>query len=415
MTPPTIKQLRTLRDEVRSAAKSVDLAVFKDEHYGHEDEYDARGVVSGAQALATDVATLTKGPKTFLQNSSHAERERLVDSFESLRDALTSGQMQRAAEHIDALQRALTRCGQTEERLSKTQEECSNRLETIQQRQSDLAAHEETVQRQQDEAETALTTAQKTREKIDSVAEEVNTAHQNVTELLTEAKSHEEVVERFSQRVSDREKQLDTQQSETDAFNSRLNTIEKTHEQLQGDAEELIASARTALQYKTAEGLNEAFQEKYLEAKRPALRAGWITGAGLFTVSAIGIGIWIFVTGNETLQSVLGRLALIPVLMAGAWFCASQFVKQKNITEDYAYKSVLTKSLVGFADQLSTNTDKGREYSDYIRTVLAEIHRDPLRKRREPKSGNPAENHSYIVDEVIKKLRDRLDAEQSSK
>lgn len=134
----------------------------------------------------------------------------------------------------------------------------------------------------------------------------------------------------------------------------------------------------------------------------------------MFTLGAIGIGVWIFLTGDGTLQSVLGRLALIPVLMAAAWFCASQFVKQKNLTEDYAYKSVLTKSLVGFADQLSTDTDKGKEYSDYIRTVLAEIHRDPLRKRRESATEKPDSDYPSIADEVIKKLRDRLDVEQKS-
>ena len=78
----------------------------------------------------------------------------------------------------------------------------------------------------------------------------------------------------------------------------------------------------------------------------------------------------------------MGRIALLPFPIAGAIFCANQFVKQKNIIEDYAYKMVLSKAIVGFSEQIKKHgADDGQEYIHYIKTVLEEIHKDPLRDR----------------------------------
>ena len=40
----------------------------------------------------------------------------------------------------------------------------------------------------------------------------------------------------------------------------------------------------------------------------------------------------------------------------------------------------MAKSLVGFSDQLSSVTEKGEEYQHFIKSVLSQIHNDPLRK-----------------------------------
>ena len=74
---------------------------------------------------------------------------------------------------------------------------------------------------------------------------------------------------------------------------------------------------------------------------------------------------------------------MVPFTILAAIFCANQYVKQKNLAEDYAYKAVLTKSIVAFSDELRENDEKG--YSEYISTVLKEIHQDPLRKRGKEK------------------------------
>ena len=86
---------------------------------------------------------------------------------------------------------------------------------------------------------------------------------------------------------------------------------------------------------------------------------------------------------------------MIPLPIIAAIFCANQYVKQKNLIEDYAYKMVLAKSIVGFSEQLKKDPseDKG-EYIHYMKVALEEIHKDPLRKRDQKPVENKIENFS---------------------
>ena len=74
---------------------------------------------------------------------------------------------------------------------------------------------------------------------------------------------------------------------------------------------------------------------------------------------------------------------MIPLTLAGAMFCARQYVKQKNLIEDYAYKTVLAKSIVAFSEELRQG--ESNNYSEYISVMLKEIHQDPLRTRGKEK------------------------------
>lgn len=105
----------------------------------------------------------------------------------------------------------------------------------------------------------------------------------------------------------------------------------------------------------------------------------WLRGALLFMSIAVGMGIWV-VLGNKDigLGLAISRITIIPVVLSGAWFCAAQYVKYRNIREDYGYKAVLSKSMIAFMDHLPEDA-KG----DYLKTVLTEIHKDPLRKRHD--------------------------------
>ncbi len=71
------------------------------------------------------------------------------------------------------------------------------------------------------------------------------------------------------------------------------------------------------------------------------------------------------------------------------YFCISQYNKQKTIIEDYAYKTVIAKAIVGFSEQIKKNQNENTdEYVTYMKTALAEIHQDPLRKRSKNNSTN---------------------------
>ena len=210
---------------------------------------------------------------------------------------------------------------------------------------------------------------------------------EEIEELLSNSKSHSEVIETFSKKISKRESQLEDQEVFTNNYKEQLTQYSEERNKLLAQAQELIKSAKQALEYKTAEGLSAAFSEKYGEAKSDKTASRWIVGATLFVIASMIIGIWVVTEKDISIEVVIGRVSLLPILLAGAWFCAGQYVKLKNIAEDYAYKSVLTKSIVGFSEQLSTKDGNGEEYSHYIKSVLEQIHNDPLRKHATKDAG----------------------------
>jgi hypothetical protein len=150
----------------------------------------------------------------------------------------------------------------------------------------------------------------------------------------------------------------------------------------------LINEAKAALNYKNAEGLSAAFSEQLEETKSKKNTIGWLAGAIIFLGITILIGVWIITgwwidttasTENQMLLNLIGRLSMIPFTITGSIFCANQYTKQKNLIEDYAYKTTIAKSMVAFSEELR-NKDPER-YAEYISTILKEIHQDPLRKR----------------------------------
>ena len=106
---------------------------------------------------------------------------------------------------------------------------------------------------------------------------------------------------------------------------------------------------------------------------------------------------------TDRLYTLIGRLSLIPFTLLGALFCANQYVKQKNLIEDYAYKAVLSKSIVAFSENLRDNDPE--KYAEYISIVLREIHQDPLRKRGKDKDDEiTIKDSTGIVNKVVKEV-----------
>ena len=57
-------------------------------------------------------------------------------------------------------------------------------------------------------------------------------------------------------------------------------------------------------------------------------------------------------------------------------------MKNKNITEDYAYKTVLAQSIIGFSEQLNTEDPSDTSYQEYVKKMLDEIHQHPLKNHK---------------------------------
>lgn len=407
MDLPSINQLRELRDSISTSLRTIKPAQNSGQKYGTESEYTAKGVVAGVDALNTDLSALLRTPARFIQLSTHAERTGLIQSFTNIQTHITSKNIAQLAlvidqakslmrvygvrdsserkeeflSHIDDMQKKCDTLSnyiddlkenkdkgiELNSNINKVYEDLINKIEILEDKASEISSLFSEAQEARDNSVNYLVNDKKNTEIINS--------------LLSESKSHKEVIESFSKRVEKREAQLDAQEEKTEQYNKQLKEYGLSQEKLLDKANSLIESAKTALEYKTAEGLSAAFSERYIEAKNDKSTKWWVTTSGVFVLLAIAVGIWIVWEKNLDIDAIGGRLSLLPILLGSAWFCAGQYIKQRNIAEDYAYKSVLAKSIVGFSDQLASESPKGEEYSHYIKSVLEEMHNDPLRKR----------------------------------
>lgn len=163
---------------------------------------------------------------------------------------------------------------------------------------------------------------------------------------------------------------------------------------------DLIAQAEKALSLKSAEGISAAFSAHYETTSDKWVLQGWVIGAVLFIASAIALTAWI-VNNNDSdnLNALIGRIVAVGISITGATFCAKQFVKQKNIQEDYAYKSVLAKSVVAFTEEIKKRDDK--KVAAYLEKVLSEIHKDPLRGRQNVMDKEFGLNAPELVEKLV--------------
>lgn len=407
MDIPSINQLRELKNSISKSLRTIKPSQYPDVKYGNENEFTAKGVVAGVDALVTDLSALLKTPARFVQQSSHSERSTLVKLFTNLQSHITSKNIAQLALVVDQTKAVMRVYGvrssneRKEEFLChvdelqkkcelltgyvddlKTNKESGDELNaSVEKTFEDLTKKVGDLTDKGSEISTLLAEAQESRDRSVKYLATDQKNTEEITSLMGECKSHKEIIESFSKRVEKRESQLDSQEEKTNQYNSLLGKYKLTQDEYINRANSLIESAKTALGYKTAEGLSAAFSEKYREAKNDKSTKWWIAISGVFVALAVGVGVWIVWEKDLKIDAIAGRLSLLPILLGGAWFCAGQYIKQRNIAEDYAYKSVLAKSIVGFSEQLSSESSKGDEYSHYIKSVLEEMHNDPLRKR----------------------------------
>lgn len=409
----TINQIREKRDNIREKIKSLNLNDYSSTEYGSESEYTFKGIIAGIEELLTDISTLTKYPNKFIKLSTYNERNDIysylnriemhlespsnyLNHFESLKTKIRSYNVRNISERqIEfeneiaevrkiklQLQQVLNETKEVEENISELYESIKSRQDDSNERFSEINTELESIIERKDELIEASEKLESTNDNLDSIKENASENLQEITDLLTESKSNEKLITSFANKIQDREKKLDNLEQNTNLNNEKLEEYKNERILILKEAEELIESAKKALNYKTAEGISASFQEQYDDSNNWRIFGSWIIGAIVSLIGTIALGIWILNTKDDSIGILLGRISLLPLPIIGAVFCANQYTKQKNIIEDYAYKMVLSKAIVGFSEQLKKNSsDDNEEYVHYIKTALGEIHKDPLRKR----------------------------------
>tara|TARA_R110000822_G_scaffold44229_4_gene118871 strand:+ start:1153 stop:2484 length:1332 start_codon:yes stop_codon:yes gene_type:complete len=432
----SIKQIREKRDSIRERIKELDLKDYSSNNYGRENEYTFRGLIGGIEALLTDISTLTRYPSKFVKISTYKERNNIytyltqieaylespvnyLPQFEALKVLLRNYnvryfsdrqvEFEKEIEEVRKiklqLQQVLVDSKELNENIEETNSALSEKLEKSNKKLTEIESALEKVIERKDELTKQSELLETVNTNLSSIKETASQNLEEITESLVESKSNEKLITSFANKVQDREKRLDDLEQKSETNNKKLDEYENERKSILLEAKNLIESSKKALNYTTAEGISASFQGQYENSNNKWIFGSWILGALICLIGTVSLGIWILQTNPNNIGLLVGRISLLPLPIIGAVFCANQYTKQKNIIEDYAYKMVLSKAIVGFSEQLKKNgTDGNEEYVHYIKTALEEIHRDPLRKRDSKKSGEVKESNLKDLVEMAERI-----------
>lgn len=168
---------------------------------------------------------------------------------------------------------------------------------------------------------------------------------------------------------------------------SKVNTLESGLVAKEGKLDNILSKAEDVLGKSSTAALGKFFKEQYDHSKE--LLWVWPVSGLFFIAGAIAICIvTVFpdlISINHSVQAngvvnptafIISRLVVAPLFLIGAWFSANQYVKRKNIIEDYAYKKVLSLSLLAFKDEIEKTGAENT--TDFIKTVQRELFKSPL-------------------------------------
>lgn len=382
--------------------------------YGSEKEYSINNIIYTTQGILGDLSYLIRAHNVFLSLFTYNERINIKSHLTQIYTHLHNRNHNFVVQELEVL-KPLVRVWNTRidkrtlegynEELERTRaikanldndfvdiqsliKNVNDVYRDIQDSKSKLETTIEDLKKKQENLKSVLAEEEEELAEIKKIVDQSTKHEQTISQNLEDTNRHKKTFDEFAAKISEREEILQKQAEQTEKYNEALNNYSAEHTTKLEEAEHLIQTAKEALHFKNAQGLSAAFTTQLDDTSKWWKTTWWIVGAILFLVITILIGAWIIFgwgidtansTDNQLLLNLIGRLSMVPFTITGAIFCANQYTKQKNLIEDYAYKTTIAKSIIAFSEELRTKDPE--RYAEYISTILKEIHQDPLRKR----------------------------------
>jgi len=442
MSTYTIQQISTNLNSLKELITKVDWGLYPSQKFGSESEYTYEGLLEGLQLIITDITSLVNNQEEFIKKTTYSERNvireyltycinninspgNLFTYIDALKTTLrplhlrySRLRMVEFNKEIDALIKKGRDVEVLIEEVNKNKNEVEVGLANIKSYEKSseekldlIDTRFQVLQKKQIEIETALNKATDISNNIELILNSISNKNQDISNIQVDAKANEKIIATFAKSVQQRESQLQQLEAFTNKYKSSLANFTNERSAYIDEAQNLIESAKQALNYKTAEGISAAFSMQYNEANNKRVLTAWVVGAIAFVIAALLLTAWIvsgkYIQDPNSISSIVGRVIAVGIAITGATFCAKQYVKQKNIIEDYAYKAVLSKSIIAFTEEIKKRDDA--KVAEYLTKVLDEIHRDPLRSRSMP------EDHAPGISDVVNKLVEKLDEKVSGR
>jgi hypothetical protein len=428
----TINKIRDATNSIKEKLTTLNCNQYLEQSFGSEDEYTCKELYTELDEILTDITTLTKRPKQFLKLSDYQERNNIYNQLNDMHDYLEDPN--NVASLLDSLKILVRQfhIKYTNDRFVEFDEELSKLTDKKQIFSSELKKLEdslnktleneeqsknilENLEQQQRELNESIDSTRLEESSLSQKIQNFNAQSEHILELESQAQSKKETIDNFVKKIINREQELEDQKVKTDIFNEKLKEFTSQRDMLIDSAHDLIGEAKTALGYKKAEGIAAAFRSRLqkLEPEETSIWKKlflpsilWLIGSAIFILIAISLSEnFVEVLKNKeniTIAFVLARLSIIALPITGAWFCAGQYTKIKNIAEDYAYKTVLAESIIGFSEHLKSEDETDKSYQNYMQKMLDELHNHPLKNHKKQEESAIHNNFLNKIEAIIK-------------
>ncbi len=190
-------------------------------------------------------------------------------------------------------------------------------------------------------------------------------------------------------------KLLDQAQTDSEAINNTKSESENLREQIE-----------KVLKLATDTGLANAFDERRKAVERQS--GSWLNGVVGIAILIVGIAVILaFTHRTQTLQQIaLTRLVYLTPLLVLFGLAWSQYLKERNLSERYAFKAAMALSLETYTDLLARrfpSPDAQEQILDFVldamRSIYKEPHQDKSRTSFRLDAGNNALWVKYSAEE----------------
>lgn len=300
--------------------------------------------------------------------------------------------------------------------VSKHVEESSNRLSDliseIDDKKDELNRFIKSKNSELSEIESLLTSARQHTNEITEIHTKSATLEERINSLLEQAEdkkiSIDELVEKLKKLLSEMSILLNESQSENEARQKTYSKLEKAFtekltfvEEKRGYFEERNQYLDDLIEREVGASLFETFKQRKIEL---------ITSIGFWKwavpITAIATIVWIFfLFGNGDLSGLSWQVIAINSLKALPavgllLFSISQYVKERNFQEEYAFKSAVALTVNSYAEQLEDATNKDK----MIMESVGQIYASPIHQKSNSKNSSSISTATRELVDAVKSV-----------
>jgi len=290
-------------------------------------------------------------------------------------------------------------------KISKEIEKSKQSLEEIQRIESTGKGLLESIQEQLDETGGKIKKVQEKTEnflkEIETYLSEAKNSNEEISRIKGQIKNFFDDIESYKEEIENMKKKIKTSIEE---YENKTIEIIKENENLQKSIQELLKKA-------IAGSLFESFEKRKETLQEPLKK--WLIALGVLIFGAMGIAGWIYLdlknTNPNTLLLILKISMLAPIIYA-IYFVAKRYTQERQLTEEYAFKSTVSLSMNAFNDLLKKYQDDGisEKQLELMVNTIDNLFKSPTDKVFKKDSTKEEKELIENFIDIIKNIKDNI-------